>query len=1749
MFGIGCVRTKTLGAKPFGDVKRWRAALSFALLALVTAGTATQSDATTISGRVFEDVNYSGGAGRSFGSCSGSGCVGRPNVRIELFRPDNTRAAFDTTGADGTYSFTFNPGVNTGLWTVRAVNSTVSSSRAGSIAALLSVQTFRTDASTNPPPGAASEVTDRVGGENPGGTDPGNVGIGGALPAGSQSLARVYVVNSATAVTGVDFGFNFDTIVNTNDAGQGSLRQFLTNANTLTNAGLDQDGPTPAGQEVSIFMISDGETHPGLRDNLPDLLTPGRGAVITLTTDLPGLTDANTSLDGSTQTANVGDTNSGTLGTGGTVGTHLFPLPLFNRPEVEINRGGAEQVLVASGAGSVVASIAFHRIVLTASGNSSLVRDNLVGMQADGTIVTAAGAVNYGITIGPSATNVTIRHNYVRVNNSGIRADGFSAGLLIELNEVDSPPLSAGYHTNTFDAILLIGSGTGATLTHNLTLNQRGGGLEFGFIAGSRVQTNVDVVENTVRSCGFTAPGGTTASTEGMGIAAYQVTATNFRIRQNVVTRSSGPGLVVMESSNIDVSQNSFFANGPAAAGGAGLGIELDPTSRDPNAYGLAQGVTPNDGAKPPASATAPNSLMDYPILTGALLEGGNLHVIGYVGGAPGQNTFGSSRVELFLADATGNNQNGPVISGDGRTVPHGEGRTYLGTFTTGGTGTFRVTLAVTGVSVGSLLTATAADAATGGNTSEFGPNFPVQGVDYGDAPNSYLTTQASNGPRHGVSSPAAPYDYAVLRIGAAVSDETDARGNPVVLDGFGDTFDDGRPLPMPALGTSSPPNYTVPITVVNQTGGAATLVAWIDFNRDGIFAAAEASTSLSVLTGTNGIVNVTWTNLPGLSAGRTYARFRLTADSNVGGTGSGLDATKPAGLAVNGETEDYALDISPGAPTPAVVHSVRSIATREGTFLEWRTAAETAMAGFTVERLDGPSGPELVSGGPIPALRGEPQGGSYRLLDQGAPAGPARYVITEIEADGTRRAHGPFTVMAERATLRRGAWDPSGAASRGGLEATAHEKTVAPFDPHESPAMVAMVPMVTMAASASGALKVEVVGSGLVLVPVSTLSSTLGLAPSAVTALLSAGTFSLTNRGRSVAWAPSGDLGGLLFFAEAIDSPYTNANAYFIRARRGAVAVAVSAGSPGPAADADGFPDTIHAEQDTTALTGQPRDPDGDYWGWEYVQAGDAAFGRRVFHVTLPELAPAAGPARVRVGLMPVATTGVAGEHHLRFRVNGVLSGEEQFEGLTDRTATFEVAAGVLVSGDNAVEVEGVLDPGTPYSYVYVDAIEVDVQRTFRAVSSRLLFTTSGTGTIAVTGFGAPDVELWDVTDPIAPKRVSGAVVEPDAGAYRVRFVPAAPLRRYAAASTAGFLAPSRSVFRPTVKLFDKASGRGSLLIVAGPGLEAASGRLAAHRRAGSTTAVVVPVEDVFDAYGDGLPTPHAVSAFLEDGYLRAGAKWALLSGSGTWDYRNLLGLGGNRVPPMMVATSGGLFPSDTAFGDFDGDGVPEVPVGRVTARTAAEMDAYVDKLISYEAAPSRGVSLLLADNAEGGLDFSADSDQVAGALGVGYPAQKVYLDSVAIAPARESLFQAWAANPGFVNFVGHGGVDRLAAEGLLTSGDVGSLAPGATPIVSSLTCVINLWAIPGYSSLGDELVRAAGKGAVASWAPTGYSISYLAPILGEEFVSRAWAGNEPVLGDTIRLALGGFRARGGTIDMALVYSLLGDPSLRIRR
>ncbi len=160
---------------------------------------------------------------------------------------------------------------------------------------------------------------------------------------------------------------------------QGSLRQFVINSNALGGEGaLSQsgsgqiDGSTsflPSGFESSIFMIPTAQLTAGV-------------AVITLATALPAISGASTRLDATTQTVNIGNTNGGTLGTGGTVGVDAISLPTFPRPEVQLTAGNT--VVNVSGTSSAVLGFALRQGYLLLSGTGCLARNNLVGMTATG---------------------------------------------------------------------------------------------------------------------------------------------------------------------------------------------------------------------------------------------------------------------------------------------------------------------------------------------------------------------------------------------------------------------------------------------------------------------------------------------------------------------------------------------------------------------------------------------------------------------------------------------------------------------------------------------------------------------------------------------------------------------------------------------------------------------------------------------------------------------------------------------------------------------------------------------------------------------------------------------------------------------------------------------------------------------------------------------------------------------------------------------------------------------------------------------------------------------------------------------------------------------------------------------------------------------------------------------------------------------------------------------------------------------
>ncbi len=142
---------------------------------------------------------------------------------------------------------------------------------------------------------------------------------GVAAPATAEHLARVVVAGGN--VINVNFGFSFNAVTNTlagdaqdddgaaNRTVQGSLRQFIQNSNAI------------GGANSMRFVPAEPTNQTSGADNWWR---------IAVTTTLAGITDANTTIDGTAyglaDGTTVVDTNTGLLGAGGTVGIDAWPV-------------------------------------------------------------------------------------------------------------------------------------------------------------------------------------------------------------------------------------------------------------------------------------------------------------------------------------------------------------------------------------------------------------------------------------------------------------------------------------------------------------------------------------------------------------------------------------------------------------------------------------------------------------------------------------------------------------------------------------------------------------------------------------------------------------------------------------------------------------------------------------------------------------------------------------------------------------------------------------------------------------------------------------------------------------------------------------------------------------------------------------------------------------------------------------------------------------------------------------------------------------------------------------------------------------------------------------------------------------------------------------------------------------------------------------------------------------------------------
>ncbi len=614
-------------------------------------------------------------------------------------------------------------------------------------------------------------------------------------------------------------------------------------------------------------------------------------------------------------------------------------------------------------------------------------------------------------------------------------------------------------------------------------------------------------------------------------------------------------------------------------------------------------------------------------------------------------------------------------------------------------------------------------------------------------------------------------------------------------------------------------------------------------------------------------------------------------------------------------------------------------------------------------------------------------------------------------------------------------------------------------------------------------------------------------------------------------------------FYARTRPTRYDDGAVFLLQTGRTGAAMPERRASAPAVAPARTFTDTAHIETNLTYLA--------------QVRQGDPWLGQRIFapttiNIAAPTLDPASGPARVTVTLWAATKSNEDLDHHLIFSINGQDLGAESWDGDGRRTITLTIPAGVLKE-NNELTIAAPGDTGAPADLVYLDWIEIAYPRQLHARQDRLSFS-SDANAFELTGFDEADIQVWDVTDARQPVRLTGVRAEKTGDSYAVRFQDDTPgEKRYIAFTPRGINPAEVSVALAPPPLTAPEKGA-DYIIIAPPGMVEAVQPLLNWREAQGLRTAIATTDQIYLKFSAGLQSPDAITDFLRwatETWPEPAPRFVLLAGDASYDPLGYLPDAANKnlIPTAFVPTVVlGETASDNAMADIDGDGLPDLAIGRFPGQTPADIAAMVDKTIAYEKERPAGdwidALLFVADDDD--PFFSAFNEEMIGLAPPGFETE-----NLVIAPdndIRPELLAALNQGRGLVSYMGHGAVDIWAQEEIFTTEDVAELnQAGRLPIMLVWACLNGYFQHPNRTSLGETLLLTPEKGAVAGLFPTGETFPNDQLVMARALFGESLFAS-PTLGEAL---LGAARQldpeNAGQRDIIHTFALLGDPALRL--
>jgi len=643
-----------------------------------------------------------------------------------------------------------------------------------------------------------------------------------------------------------------------------------------------------------------------------------------------------------------------------------------------------------------------------------------------------------------------------------------------------------------------------------------------------------------------------------------------------------------------------------------------------------------------------------------------------------------------------------------------------------------------------------------------------------------------------------------------------------------------------------------------------------------------------------------------------------------------------------------------------------------------------------------------------------------------------------------------------------------------------------------------------------------------------------------------------------------------ILFYGKKISSRYTDNNVYWLTwdSTTPGLRMTAADGQPGSASVPTSFRQTQRSESNNMYLSNTPNGADMDRWYWDYTYATAGNPASKTFTITLPHSSTSTAVPMIIRGLLKGYAA--SPQHHTRIKVNGDVYKDDYWPSTADYPFEFSLAQPAESPASLTIEVNCPADGGISTDSVLINWFEVVYARDFVADNNQSLFSMESTGPwkYQVAGFNSNSLTALDVTDPAHPVLINNATVEQVAGGtYTLTFQQdVSSARQYAAASATGLLTPASIVHAQTVDLY-AGTNEADYIIITHPDFLAAVQPLADyHAIHHALRTMVVNVQDIYDEFSGGVMDPQAIHDFLayaNTHWTGLAPTYVLLAGDGTVDFKNYKRLNeATYIPPFLANVDPwiGETAADNRYVTFgSGDILPDMALGRLPGKSAAEVSAEVAKIIGYMDTTAgdwaKKITLVADKNDPGAGSFTGSSDAIANNPALAdFTKEKIYSTVThTAAEAKTATLNAFNDGRLIVHYSGHANSTTWSNDKLWDMAYLPLLTDtGRLPFVVNMTCLTGYYILPNVSSADNAVMEAMQRlpstGAVASWAATGYGLTAGHDMLDTGLFNSIFVDHNLEVGlATMQAKYYLFTNSAGNRDLIDTFLLFGDPAMRL--